>query len=268
MTPLQVAGKAAEVCAAVSAVALTRRRPGHAPAAVALVALATRRAPDTAPRPFIGLSRPFEPSPEQVAVARAAYVAAQQQRPVDMEGDRGGINPGDPIPSESADAIRARFEAEADARSQAREEPYTGEPDEDRTQVYSGRGLRRATLLGGLAGAPERPRSSPTRTAEAFRKAHPSSPTLVSEGIAPPQAKRDTPTPTEPGASTLDARIERLWHEKLAAAQEAGKDARHCHGPLCMTGEHPVEACGCSCDACGLVLDLLVAAQREIKGRE
>jgi hypothetical protein len=40
MTPLQVAGKAAMVCAAISAVALARRRPAHAPAAVALTLLA------------------------------------------------------------------------------------------------------------------------------------------------------------------------------------------------------------------------------------
>lgn len=40
MTSLQMAGKAAEVCAAVSALALARRRPAHVPAAVALVVLA------------------------------------------------------------------------------------------------------------------------------------------------------------------------------------------------------------------------------------
>jgi hypothetical protein len=105
----------------------------------------------------------------------------------------------------------------------------------------------RPTMLGGMAGAPR--------------------PIALGAGFEPPR-NRDTLTPTEPGAQTIDARIERLWLQKIAAAQEAGKNARHCHGPLCMSGKHLVETCSCGCDGCELVVDLLITAQREITGRE
>jgi hypothetical protein len=95
----------------------------------------------------------------------------------DAEGDRGGIVPGDPIPSETDEDVRARFEAEADARSQARAEQLPkvatdDDPEDERTRVYGGRPkAQRPTLLGGLAGGPmPRPTS-------------PSSPTLVSPGV-------------------------------------------------------------------------------------
>jgi hypothetical protein len=134
--------------------------------------------------------------PKQVAAARAAYAETRGKTstppPLDAEGDRGGIIPGDPIPSESVEDIRARFEAEADARSRSRAGLPTmatdDEPEEEPTRVYSGR-KRRPTLMGGLAGVPmEQPRSDPSRTAQEYkpRRASPSSPTLVSPGTVPP----------------------------------------------------------------------------------
>jgi hypothetical protein len=240
----------------------------------ALALLAPPDARPTAPHGpvAVGLSRPFKPSPEQVTEAREAY-RAKELPPVDMEGDRGGINPGDPIPSESTAEIRARFEQEAEARSQARGAPPSStdedEPEDERTRVYSKQRVRGATLLGGLAGAPlERPVSSPTRTAEAFRKAHPSLPTLLSEGAEPPPATRDTLTPTAPGVPGLDAAVERAWHSKIEASRGAGKDTRHCHGARCMRRGSGTDLCDCKCDGCSRLLDLLVDAVRDVTGRE
>jgi hypothetical protein len=62
----------------------------------------------------------------------------------------------------------------------------------------------------------------------------------------------------------LNARIERLWHEKVAAAQEAGHNARHCYGDVCLPGGDQIAYCGCKCNACTLVLDLFLQAQREV----
>jgi hypothetical protein len=62
------------------------------------------------------------------------------------------------------------------------------------------------------------------------------------------------------------ARVERRWHELVAAAQEAGKDARHCHGKACMTEGEEIDRCACACAGCVLVLDLLVQAEGEIIG--
>lgn len=191
----------------------------------------------------------------------------------------------------------------------------------------------RPTMVGGLDGAKlERPQMSAARTAEAFRKAHPSSPTLVSEGVEPPPpppsaprsvpleevaqldaatlarvdamaarfgvpreeilvrcaergtmdlealalmfhalgkpandettVSRETLTPTEPSMPAMDARVERRWHEKIAAAQDAGQHVQHCHGERC-----PIGACACRCDGCIRINGLLVEARREVLGR-
>ena len=57
----------------------------------------------------------------------------------------------------------------------------------------------------------------------------------------------------------MDARVERRWHEKVAAAQQAGQDASHCHGERCVLG-----ACECRCDGCIRINGLLVEARREV----
>ncbi len=77
---------------------------------------------------------------------------------------------------------------------------------------------------------------------------------------APPGAarERDTLTPTQPSAPTLDRRIERLWHAKIEAALLAGKNARHCHGARCFQQGQDISACECRCDSCALVVDLLI----------
>jgi hypothetical protein len=188
-------------------------------------------------------------------------------------------------------------------------------------------------MVGGLDGAKlERPQMSAARTAEAFRKAHPSSPTLVSRSVEPPPppssaprsvpleevakldaatlarvdamaarfgvpreeilvrcaergtmdlealalmfhalgkpandettVSRETLTPTEPSMPAMDARVERRWHEKIAAAQDAGQHVQHCHGERC-----PLGACACRCDGCIRINGLLVEARREVLGR-
>ncbi len=87
-------------------------------------------------------------------------------------------------------------------------------------------------------------------------------------GAPPARRDRDALTPTEPSGPSLDWRIERLWHRKLAAAQEAGKDARHCYGGRCFHEHQAIRVCECTCDGCVLVGELLIAAKREITGRE
>jgi hypothetical protein len=177
----------------------------------ALALLVPADARPTAPHHPVGLSHPFVPSLAQVAAARSAHAETRGKTlpppppkppPLDTEGDRGGIIPGDPIPTESPEDIRARFEAEADARSQARgglpSMATDDEPEDERTRVYSGRARR------GLAGAPlERPGSDPSRAAREYvpRRASPSSPTLVSPGAVPPSEPGD-------GSVTVEAQHE------------------------------------------------------------
>ena len=67
---------------------------------------------------------------------------------------------------------------------------------------------------------------------------------------------------------TITKRIERVWHEKIAAAQEAGQNARHCHGARCLEGQNGIALCDCPCDGCARILDLLTQAMRETTGRE
>jgi hypothetical protein len=85
---------------------------------------------------------------------------------------------------------------------------------------------------------------------------------------APGSARPPTPTPTEPGASKLDARIERRWAQKCAHAQNAGKNANHCHGPKCLQHGSDVSLCECGCDWCRLVVALHVQAEREIRAED
>jgi hypothetical protein len=157
------------------------------------------------PRPTdaqLAAARPY-------ATAAALEVAHLPEPPVDSDGDRGGINPGDPLPESAGDkeAIRARLEAEADAREAARDDRDEPPGDDERTQVH-----RRPTLLGWLgkparpdplAGVPrERPTSSAARTAAAFRERHGSSPTLVSAGMVPPTPPHRAHESTAPGETT------------------------------------------------------------------
>jgi hypothetical protein len=254
----------------------------------ALAQLVPADARPTAPHHPVGLSRPFLPSPEQVAAARTAWAETQGKPPPPTDGDRPGINPGDPIPSERIDSIRRRFEEEADARSAARAASpqlptadTDDEPDSERTRVYSGR-QRRPTLLGGLAGVPiEKPRSDPTRAAREYkpRATTPSSPTLVStpeptadDGSLTVHVERqdgsplsdrpgDRGTPSHPAPrSRLSAEAERRLAQ-LVAAYEAAKGRRlaHCGTERCASGE----ACACGCDDCAKLAGLVAQAVRE-----
>jgi hypothetical protein len=84
---------------------------------------------------------------------------------------------------------------------------------------------------------------------------------IMGPQTAAERAERDREQP--PG---LADRVERLWKEKVAAAQEAGKNAWHCYEASCMPDSDQIAYCGCKCDGCTLVLDLLLQAQREILG--
>ena len=48
------------------------------------------------------------------------------------------------------------------------------------------------------------------------------------------------------------------------AAQAQGEDASRCHGALCLTRTERTELCECPCDGCGLLLELLVRAERDV----
>jgi hypothetical protein len=207
-------------------------------------------------RPTTGPSRPFRPTAEHVAAARSAHAGETARRiealslpSVETEGDRGGINPGDPIPSgEDKVALRARFEPEADERDAARDE--ADEPEEEATVVCSAPEARH-TLLGGLAGAPHRrPASSPTRAPEAFR-AKGESPTLISAGVAP-------------RVDPVVARYEAL----CSAARAAGLKVDHCTDARadCHSADDAAGACFCTCDGCVRATAYLVQAEREIMG--
>jgi hypothetical protein len=83
---------------------------------------------------------------------------------------------------------------------------------------------------------------------------------------ASPGAKRDRDrlTPTEPDVPVVDSKILHRWHEKIARAQGNGREARHCHGPLCMAAGEAVDFCRCTCSGCALITSLYVTAHREI----
>jgi hypothetical protein len=87
--------------------------------------------------------------------------------------------------------------------------------------------------------------------------------TLEITGPQTPAERAELDKRQPPG---LADRVERLWKEKVAAAQEAGHNARHCYEASCMPDSDQIAYCGCKCDACTLVLDLLLQAQREILG--
>jgi hypothetical protein len=73
----------------------------------------------------------------------------------------------------------------------------------------------------------------------------------------------DVPEPDtfEPSAEEqIDPKVRGIWIAKLAAAQEAGQHARHCHGSTCKNAG---PRCGCWCEGCRLVAKLYGAALRE-----
>ena len=75
-------------------------------------------------------------------------------------------------------------------------------------------------------------------------------------------------TSTDPTAHPLDVRVRRRWEELIAEAQEAGQDARHCQGATCFHEGEAIAVCECACGGCVLAGELLIAAKREITGRE
>jgi hypothetical protein len=84
--------------------------------------------------------------------------------------------------------------------------------------------------------------------------------------IVGPQTAAELAERAQMQSPGIVARVERRWHEKVAAAQEAGQNARHCHGERCIAEGEEISHCACTCAGCVLVLNLLVRAQREIIG--
>ncbi len=196
--------------------------------------------------------------------ARPVPLAEQTARAFEARADARLEEISAELGPEGKAALRARIEAAEDARERARGEPATSpiaEEDGDRptgeehTRVMSAREVREAARER-AAKRPPHPRPVPIPEAR---------PTLIGGVLG--GAERFTPTPTEPSAPTLDARIERLWHQKIAAAREAGEDADHCYGSRCFHEAPSVNACECRCDGCKRVTALLHQATREITRR-
>ena len=113
--------------------------------------------------------------------------------PVEVEGDRGGIIPGDPVPTERPEDIRFEVERRSQAGAQRPTAAGEGEPEEGRTRVYTGR-------------APRPPAVSPAQPAGAKRDTgRTSSPTLVSPGNEPQSAE---PGEDDDGSLIIDAQDE------------------------------------------------------------
>ncbi len=115
------------------------------------------------------------------------------------------------------------------------------------------------------------------RAPHATTEARPAPPAIVDERmLSPPspsddsdgdRATGDAATAKRP-APSLDARITRLWHHKIAEALEAGQNARHCAGARCFDDSEAISVCECDCAGCVLVGELYLAAKRELTGRE
>jgi hypothetical protein len=155
--------------------------------------------PPPVPRAFPSFSTDkAPPSPHRSAEAvqrQITEIAGAPGEPVETEGDRGGVNPGDApelgrLPGESredwgarldlldlqrrraeqaeAEEIRERFQRIADGQDTRDAEHAAPPGEDDRTLVTA---VPQRDPLAGVA--LERPTSSATRTAEAFERAHP-----------------------------------------------------------------------------------------------
>lgn len=225
-----------------------------------------------------GLSRPFQPTGEQQALARRAHRAAELERaelpepPVDTRGDRGGINPGDPIStavrpggssmlpeSGTRDAMGEIARALAEVEG-AFPEGSEAESVDEPTQVFTARAdvdadrPRRPTLLGGLAVMPK-----PVRSKQA------SQPTLVSAGVLPPaNIVGSSRAPEALRGDAVDVRFRALCD----AARAAGLATDHCEGAACWEGEGEAAGtvCLCACDGCRRATGYAEQAEREVMG--
>jgi hypothetical protein len=186
-------------------------------------------APTSKGRPVIGLSRPFQPSPAQLAAARGPHEAGSEEQ------------------SETPAQIRARLEAAEDARERARARgeasplPTLNGDDED-TKIMIGTAARdavaaatgalpppkpptpitaRQAILLGVS--PERAVSDPTRAAAEYRPRQESSPTLVSAGNTPPPSSKPRMMPLERIARLTEEDLARV--DALAAAHHVSREA-------------------------------------------
>jgi hypothetical protein len=141
--------------------------------------------------------------------------------------------------------------------------------------------LSRSCSTAALASAT--PPSVPAGEATASEDEAPLTPHATREGddgrrtsSAPPPPVRvlgksepGRPDSADPKAPSLDARIQRRWRELVAAALDAGQDARHCQREKCFHNDREaIEVCECDCDGCARAGELYIAAKREITGRE
>jgi hypothetical protein len=222
-----------------------------------------------------GISLPFRPSLDQVARARAAHeetapvedVRATVEIPRELPPSEIEASPGDreidATSVFSADDRTTAHPASPTLVSAGVVVPLTVRVDTElstndtaRVEAYAAaRGIDFETALyqlatTGIAVMREGPASERRLVASTTPPSGPAN-------DAPPVAREtaSVPPPVEP---PQDPRVKRRWYALIAQAQEAGEDARHCHGERCVLG-----GCACQCEGCALIAKLLIKAKRD-----
>jgi hypothetical protein len=221
----------------------------------------------------------------RLEAAADARDAARQEAPADTGDDR----PSDgetrvmqrptiaaaPVPKRGKGAadMPPTFRGLADLRADDGAPTLEQRPGTPTAQAFHA-AVRAADPLAGVT--PERPASSPTRTAREF-DARSRTATLASAGAVRPPPSKETPAPED----SVEARFRAL----CATARGAGLAVDHCHGKGCdidagdRTPPPGVDAaawarvgtvglcmCARACDGCTRAAALLAQAEQEIHG--
>jgi len=90
-----------------------------------------------------------------------------------------------------------------------------------------------------------------------------------------PRLEPEEPEPDEPATEIwelprpeLAGHVRRRFGQKVAAAQEAGERAHHCHSVRCLTRQEESGTCGCDCAACERLQRLHQQARAEVMEEE
>jgi hypothetical protein len=204
----------------------------------------------------VGLSRPFQPSPEQIASARSVRAGAVSD---------GSL----PVDTRTAEAFRKAHPSSPTLVSEGIERPPPSSSAPRMVPLVEAAQLDAATIarVDALAADLGMTREEILVRAVEIGTTDPEALAATLCALGKPAndeatARRETLTPTDPSTPAMDARVERRWHEKIAAAQEAGQHVQHCHGECCVLG-----ACECRCDRCIRIKGLLAEARREVLGK-
>jgi hypothetical protein len=84
--------------------------------------------------------------------------------------------------------------------------------------------------------------------------------------VLPQKPAPSKPAPSRKLEEKLDPRVDRLWKQRVAAAQLAGEDVQHCNTPKCFDTGGDIAACYCGCPGCTRVRKLLSDAVQEVLG--